>query len=114
MSGKSMSKGLFLLVLFCLGEGSSAFAQDERTPFQVGQINYFGYGGIDLAPIRAQLPLHVGDTITFATFDEDAVKSFINRIIGHPPTDVGIVCCDDSKRLLVYIGLGGSSSRPLP
>jgi hypothetical protein len=109
-----MSKGLLLLVLFCLGAGSSVFAQDEHIPFQVGQINYFGYGGIDLAPIRAQLPLHVGDTITFATFDDAAIKSFITRTIGHPPTDVGTVCCDDSKRLLIYIGLGGTSSRLLP
>src|SRR5258708_4397504 len=31
-----------------------------------------------------------------------------------PLADVGIVCCDTSSRLLVYIGLGGSSSRPMP
>jgi hypothetical protein len=114
MSGKSMSKGLFLFILFFLGAGSSAFAQDAHTPFQVGQINYFGYGGIDLAPIRAQLPLHAGDAINLATFDDAAIKSFVTRMVGHPPTDVGIVCCDNSKRLLVYIGLGGSSSRPMP
>jgi hypothetical protein len=109
-----MSKGLLFLVLFYLGAGSSVFAQDEHTPFQVGQINYFGYGGIDLAPIRAQLPLRVGDTITFATFDESAIKSFLARAAGHPPTDIDIVCCDDAKRLLIYIGLAGSSSRPVP
>jgi hypothetical protein len=110
-----MSKRLFLLlILFCLSAGSSAFAQDEHTPFQVGQINYFGYGGIDLAPIRAQLPLQIGDTITFVSFDDNAIKNFINHSIGHPSTDVGIVCCDNSKRLLIYIGLGGTSSRPVP
>jgi hypothetical protein len=110
-----MSKLLFfLLVPFYLMAGSSAFAQDERTPLQIGQINYFGYGGIDLAPIRAQLPLHIGDTITFATFDDVAVRSFLTGATGHPPTNVNLTCCDNSKRLLVYIGLAGASSRPMP
>ena len=107
-----MLKRLFLLVLICLSAGCSA--QDEHTPFQVGQINYFGYGGIDLAPIRAQLPLHIGDTITFATFDDAAIRSFLTRTAGRPPTDVNLTCCDNSKRLLIYIGLGGTSSRPMP
>ncbi len=111
---KPMSKRLFLLMLFCLSAGSSAFAQDEHTPLQVGQINYFGYSGIDLAPIRAQLPLHIGDMLTFATFDDAAIRSFLTRTTGRPPTDVNLTCCDKSKRLLIYIGLGGTSSRPMP
>jgi hypothetical protein len=109
-----MLKRLFLLVLFCLGTSSSVFAQDEHTPFQVGQINFFGYGGIDLAPLRTQLPLHIGDTISFATFDDAAIRSFLTRATGRPPTDVNLTCCDNSKRLLIYIGLSGTSSRPMP
>lgn len=108
-----MSKQLLLLVMFCLNAVSPAFSQDEHTTFQVGQINYFGYGGIDLAPIRAELPLHAGDTISFATSPDGAVKNFLIHTMGHPPTDVEVVCCDDTKRLLVYIGLGGTSSRSL-
>ena len=86
----------------------------EHAIFQIGVINYFGYGGIDLAPVRAQLPLHSGDNVTPATFSRDPVEAVISRLIGHRPTDIAFVCCDEAKHVNVYIGLGGSSSRPLP
>jgi hypothetical protein len=86
----------------------------EHATFHIGEINYYGYGGIDLEPIRAQLPLRTGDKLTFATFNRDATEGTIARLTGHRPTDVAIVCCDQSKHLFVYIGVGGSSSRPMP
>lgn len=86
----------------------------EHATFQVGEINYFGYAGIDLDLIRAQLPLHTGDKLIFATFSRDATEVALTRLTGHRPTDIAIVCCDQSKHLFVYIGLGGSSSHPMP
>lgn len=86
----------------------------EHAVFEIGEINYFGYAGIDLDPIRAQIPLHNGDKITFATFSRDATEVAIARLTGHRPTDISIVCCDEGKHVFVYIGLGGTSSRPMP
>lgn len=41
------------------------------------------------------------------------MKAVITRITGQPPTDLNITCCDDAKRLLIFIGLGGASSHSL-
>lgn len=101
---------LFLIRLDAIGAQQIDM---DHTPFQIGTVNYFGYGGIDLAAVRNQIPLKAGDTITFATFSEDPTNTAILRMTGHVPTDIGIVCCDDAKHLLIFIGLGGTSSRTL-
>ena len=83
-------------------------------PFQIGAINYFGYGGLPLKKIRSTLPLHTGDTLTYATFSRESVKDSISAVIGRPPTDVNITCCDASHHIQIFIGLPGSTSRPVP
>lgn len=105
---------LVLLIMALVHPARSQQADMEHTPFQIGEINYFGYGGIDLVPIRSQLPLHVGDTLTFATFSKGPTEATITHLTGQPPTDLNITCCDEAKHLLIYIGLGGTSSRPMP
>src|SRR5665213_1205963 len=105
---------LVLLILILVHPAHSQQTDMEHTPFQIGEINYFGYGGIDLVPIRAQLPLHVGDTLTFATFSKDRTEATITHLTGQLPTDLNITCCDEAKHLLIYIGLGGTSSHPMP
>ena len=81
---------------------------------EVGQINYFGYGGVDLDSVRARLPLSVGDSLTLTTFarEQASISQEIQGVTGRPPTDVAVLCCDNHQRLLVYVGLAGSSSRP--
>lgn len=86
----------------------------DHTVFQVGDVYYFGYGGIDLAKLRAKVPLHPGDQFTFATFDGDKIATTVANITGKPPTDLSQVCCDEAKHVTFYIGLAGSTARPLP
>ena len=86
----------------------------EHRPFAIGEIDYFGYGGIPLAKVRAAVPWHAGDTLTFATFSKTPLEEAITRVVGKPPTDVNIVCCDPSMHLEIYIGLPGSTMRPVP
>jgi len=91
-------------------------AQVERKTFEVGAIDFFGYGGLDLQAVREKLPIHVGQSINpdkFEGHEEAAVEREVQRVTGRPPTEVGIVCCGDENRLLIYIGLAGSSTRPL-
>ena len=81
---------------------------------EVGQINYFGYGGLDLDSVRARLPLSVGDSWTMTTSprEQASISEEVQGVTGRPPTDVAVLCCDSNQRLLVYVGLAGDSSRP--
>lgn len=91
----------------------AALAQPDS--IQVGEIAFFGTAGVDVARVRAQLPVHEGDTIRQSDFETllSHLKSSLDPTLGNPPTDVALVCCDDQQRLLLYIGLGGSNSSPL-
>ncbi len=81
--------GLFLLTL--VPSASCQQPDMEHTPFRIGEINYFGYAGVDIATVRAQLPLHPGDSLTFATFREEPMKAVITRITGQPPLDYAVL-----------------------
>lgn len=85
----------------------------DHQQFLIGPINYFGYSGIDLAAVQAKMPLHTGDTLKLATFSEDPAKAAVAQVTGYPPTDIDVVCCDGQRRLLIFIGLGGTSSRAM-
>lgn len=92
---------------------TSAFAQPE--PTQVGVIDFFGYKGIDLARVRAALPLREGDRITDWPGSDEAkaaIRAAVRKAIGRDSTDESFVCCEDGK-WLVYIGLPGASSTPV-
>lgn len=87
--------------------------QDES--IRIGAIDYFGYAGLDLKLVKEKVPLKVGDELSYATFDREreAIQRAIKEATGKPATDVAAVCCDANRHLLIYIGLSGTSSRPL-
>jgi HEAT repeats len=101
-------------LLFFTGSGWSQDADMDHHPFQIGAINYFGYGGLPLQKVRATLPLHVGDTLTHATFSKKPINDAVLSAIGKLPTDVNVTCCIASQQLEIFIGLPGSTSRPVP
>jgi hypothetical protein len=105
---------LLILLSSSVGVAKSQPSDFEHQKFQIGSINYFGYGGLPLEKIRAAIPWHVGDTLSFATFSRKPVEDAVSKEIGKPPTDVNITCCDSSHHLEVYIGLPGSTSRAVP
>jgi hypothetical protein len=78
----------------------------------IGQINFFGYGGIDLQPIEAALPIQVGAVLKIEALEstQGLIEQRIRTVIGHGPTNIDFVCCDDNHHLLVFIGLGGTTS----
>jgi hypothetical protein len=89
---------------------------DDRKPIEA--IDFFGYKGLDLAAVRAALPLHVGDLFPPAKVkSSDDLKRQISEIVahvtGHPATDVSFVCCTAKQGWMVYIGLQGGSFRTL-
>lgn len=83
------------------------------TARRVGTIDYFGYKGIDMAALRAAIPLHEADPFDPAHFDEDLFRMVVERALGHKLTDVDKTCCDAAGNYLIYLGLGGTSYHPV-
>ncbi len=106
----------FLLLVACALPDWGQAASSKPLSLEVGQINFFGYAGVDLDSVRARLPLSVGDSLTLTTFarEQASISQEVQGVTGRPPTDVAVLCCDNKQRLLVYVGLDGESSRPFP
>jgi hypothetical protein len=87
------------------------FAHGQASPGEtIGVIDFFGYQGLDVAKVRAALPVHVGDPLTRQT--KGLIEDAVERVIGKRPTEVAEVCCDGKGRSLIYIGLPGGTYRP--
>jgi hypothetical protein len=88
-------------------------AQDSK--IQIGEIEFYGSAGINLDRVRAALPVHEGDILTQSASEKTnkQIRKTLQDLIGHAPTDVSFVCCDDKQRLMIYLGLGGRSSEDI-
>jgi hypothetical protein len=76
----------------------------------IGVIDFFGYQGLDVAKVRAALPVRAGDPFTQQT--KGLIEDAVARVVGKKPTDVARVCCDGTGRSLIYIGLPGGTYKP--
>lgn len=77
----------------------------------IGEIEFFGYEGIDLNKVRAALPFHEGDEFRFETMAETMERALraIKQVTGKQPPGLGPTCCDDQGRLIFFIGLSGKT-----
>jgi hypothetical protein len=102
-----------LTAAFFVLTGLLAYGQDADQIPSVGQINFFGYGGVNLQLVEATFPIKIGDVLKAKTLKSthDLVDEGVKSVIGHGLTDIDFVCCDDNRKLLIYVGLGGSSSQ---
>lgn len=100
-----------MMMLALVVAGAAGLSADDRRPLD--EIDFFGYKGLDLAAVRAALPIHEGDMFPPANVHSDALKrqvsDAVKRVIGRPPTDVAFICCDAKQHYMVYIGLPGDS-----
>jgi hypothetical protein len=76
------------LLLFA---GLQALASDR-----VGDIEFFGYKGLDIAVLRKALPVHEGDEYSSRT--QELVRQAIGASLGSEPTDVAAICCDGARK----------------
>jgi hypothetical protein len=107
-----------LVILFLLATSSSAWIQAGGRPawqqnVHIGEVEFFGYAGLDLEKARSALPFKEGDELTLEDLARarSGVKEAIQRVTGHPATDVAMVCCDSNGHYMAYIGLQGKSMR---
>ena len=100
--------------------GALGIAWELRDWTHLGEIEFFGYKGVDVDAIRAALPIHEGElfpplTSVLPWSSSDRIKQSINdrvkQVTGRETTDVSFVCCDAKQNFLVYIGLPGVSSQ---
>src|SRR5260370_20908628 len=107
-------KGALLLIILLL----AVVARGQENHRRIGEIDFYGYVGLDLDRVRAALPLHEGDDFPDsdrALFDTIArIRSAITNVIGKAPTHVALVCCDAQGSQMIYIGLPANSIRNVP
>jgi hypothetical protein len=80
------------------------FAQNR-----IGDIEFFGYKGVDVESVRKALPVKPGDAFQPGT--DRVIRDAVKRVTGHDATDVANICCDKQGDTFIYIGLAGESSR---
>jgi hypothetical protein len=93
------------------------FGQERSKP--VGEIEFFGYSGIDLKKLEAALPFREGAEFKIEKKGELAkmiqkAEEAVQRTIGRPTTDIAPVCCDQQGRWILYIGFSGKIPRYHP
>lgn len=81
---------------------AQAFAAD-----QVAEIEFFGYKGLDIVALRKAVPLHQGDSVSDGT--KKLIREAIAAAVGQEPTDVAVICCDEQRDRLIFIGVPGAS-----
>src|SRR5579864_1512327 len=119
MSAMKFVSLLTVFFLFSIGLGSSAQQTSATNPaaqkVEIGEIDFFGYGGIDLSKLRAAFPARVGQELTTADFSSlrQKITDSVQSVAGKPVTDASFVCCDESGHWMMYIGLSGTTSKPL-
>jgi hypothetical protein len=101
-----MNRCLLLIIIALV---TAASGQDKQR--RIGEIDFYGYAGLDLAKVRAALPLHEGDNYPGPDEVISGLTEAVRRVTGRAPTDIAPVCCDSRGDYLIYIGLPGNSIR---
>lgn len=99
------------VALIALAFGAIVYGQ-EISQFAIGEVEYFGYAGLNLPQIQAAIPFHKGSVLTISQMKDAMTKaaSTIQKLTGRQPTDIEPVCCDARGAWMVYVGLPGKSS----
>lgn len=90
---------------------TSVSAQDQS--FVIGEISFFGYSGLPVNQVRLSLPIREGGSLAIQDVERtrNEIAQAVQRTIGRRATNVAVVCCDDNRKMMVFIGLPGGSSR---
>jgi len=87
---------------------------DDARPIRIGVVDFFGYAGLDLKAVQAAFPIRTGDMFLSADWkaEKEDIELAVTRPTGHPPTDIGLVCCSPEGTYFLFVGLQGKSSKP--
>ena len=76
---------------------------------RIGAIEFFGFDGFNLDPIKAALPIHEQDPFPGSAETVEKINQAVKSVIRRTPTDVAPVCCDSQGNYLIFVGLPGFS-----
>ncbi|HYJ48051.1 MAG TPA: hypothetical protein VEV81_15680 [Pyrinomonadaceae bacterium] len=98
---------LSIIIILLLPPGRPASGQDQ--PKLIGEIEFFGYSGIDLDKIRAELPFQEKERFVGETFAEklERAREAVKSVTGRWPTEISNTCCDSQGNWIIFIGLSG-------
>jgi hypothetical protein len=104
------------LLLISLFAGCVLAQEKQRL---VGEIEFFGYTGIDIKKLKDGLPLREGDKFKVEkkgelTSIKQKTEEAIQKTLGHSATEFSPVCCDKQGNWMIYIGLSGNIPRYHP
>ena len=87
-----------------------AARSDQKTT--IGNIDFFGYGHLDVVKLRSVLPIRPGESIEQSEWISyrSKIDQAIRSQTGKAPTDVARVCCDENGNSMIYIGVAGTTS----
>jgi hypothetical protein len=102
-----MDRCLLLIILLLLAH--PVFGQER--PKLIGEIEFFGYAGIDLDKVRAALPFQEKENFVGEDYAGKLEKAgnVIKSMTGHYPTAINNVCCDPRGNYIIFIGLSGKT-----
>jgi hypothetical protein len=94
-----------LILVAILTVAAPAFAQDQST--RIAAFDFYGLDGLDVNRVRTALPFREGALLSPGSKAEMVrrVKKAITQATGREVSDVAAVCCDNSGRSIIYIGL---------
>ncbi|HEY6308495.1 MAG TPA: HEAT repeat domain-containing protein [Candidatus Angelobacter sp.] len=89
--------------------------ESKEPPVRIGEIDFFGYAGLDIKRVRAALPIHQDQELSPSALSEAKanIQEAVQQVTGHPVTDIAGVCCDGNGHSMLYIGLAGRSSKAI-
>lgn len=99
-------KPLLMVALFAF----VAFGKEDQK--LVGEIEFYGYDGVDLERLKKSLPFEEGDEFNIDKKGQLAklikkTEESVQKTLARPATDVAPVCCDKQGNWMIYIGLSG-------
>ena len=112
---------LFLLTCFVFPPTPFVAVSKPDQTKTIANIDFFGYGQLDVVRLRAVLPIRPGESVEQSDWNayQSRIDQAIRSLTGKPSTDIARVCCDEHGNSMVYIGVAGTSSvalqhKPVP
>jgi len=90
----------------------AAAASAQPAAEQIGTIDFYGYGGLELAKLRALLPFREGDPFPSEEAKQTAEETLAKQT-GRAAARITKVCCLKEGRLAVFVGFAEPAAPPL-